>query len=100
MQVLSAYRLNGILSIEHFTSNLNVPFSLVKSAWRCPSSLQAKNFRSPYTLQQMQVGPRAVLWRLLIHEVKYLILFPEHNMWSILIFLSVSISQLFSPTFI
>ncbi|XP_028055062.1 uncharacterized protein LOC114259251 isoform X1 [Camellia sinensis] len=30
---------------------------------------EAENYWSPYQLQQVQVGPRAVLWRLLIHKV-------------------------------
>ncbi|XP_028055063.1 DNA-directed RNA polymerase II subunit RPB2-like isoform X2 [Camellia sinensis] len=30
---------------------------------------EAENYWSPYQLQQVQVGPRAVLWRLLIHKL-------------------------------
>ncbi|CAL5387704.1 unnamed protein product [Camellia sinensis] len=30
---------------------------------------EAENYWSPYQLQKVQVGPRAVLWRLLIHKV-------------------------------
>ncbi|KAK6241005.1 hypothetical protein SCA6_006394 [Theobroma cacao] len=33
------------------------------------NSIQTQNSWPPYTLQQMQVGPRPTLWRLLIHEL-------------------------------